>query len=168
MSHEVARGLTRRSLLRSSAGAALAALPMLALAGKAEAGRAWCRLDPTFLIDGYMGNVYVSGLIDRNYDVTGPTELIFTVPPGVTSQLIDADQGFGMGYKVTHATSSKLRNRSDRIEIQVSVRVPAKTSDLPILVEFVPNGSVESPDHQDGKTNQWITVSTEIRKAKSG
>src|SRR4051812_41295843 len=113
MSVPPACGLSRRSLIRSSMGAVVAAIPLLAVTSKAEAGRAWCRLDPTFMVDGYRGNVYVSGLIDRKYDVTGPTDLIFTVPVGVTSQLVDADQGFGKGYNVTHATSSKLRNRSD-------------------------------------------------------
>jgi hypothetical protein len=164
MDHRSAGGFDRRTLLRSAAGAALAAIPVLAVAGKAEAGRVWCRLDPTFSIDGHVANVYVSGLIDRVYDVTGPTELVFTVPAGVSSQLLSSDNGFGRGYTVTHAVSSKLRNRSDRIEIEVSVRVPASQSDQPVLVEFVPDGSVQSPDHQDGKTNQWITVSTEIRK----
>lgn len=65
--------LSRRDALRLIGGSTLAlAGTTLLLPGRASAGRVWCRADPTFRVDGIVGNVYVSGELDRIYDSTGP------------------------------------------------------------------------------------------------
>jgi hypothetical protein len=158
---------TRRTLLRRTGGMALVAVPALALAQRAEAGRAWCRVDPAFAVDGIVGNVFVSGELNRSYDVTGPIGLIFSVPPGTDVQLLSQDEGFGLGYDIVQTFDARLKNNKDKIDIEISVVVPAGTKDLPVLVEFVPDGTIKSWDKKDGKTNQRIKVKTELRKPKA-
>lgn len=159
------RPLSRRAALRLAAGATLAAVPVLAPRG-ARAGRAWCRTDPAFLVDGLVGNVYVAGELNRAYDVTGPIRLVFTVPEGTDVQLLATDDGFGTGYDVSHEWTPRLKNDHKHIEIEVAVLVPAGTDKLPVHVEFVPGATVEVEDQKDGTTNKWITVKTQLKKPK--
>lgn len=157
--------LGRRAALRLLAGSA-AALAVVATLGPRTAGatRVWCRTDPTFRVDGVVGNVYVSGLLDLAYDTTGPIELVFTAPTGCEVELLAVDPGFGFGYAVDVASSSALKNDGKRIGLLVDVRVPATTSDLPILVEFVPDGSVRVADKKTGGTNRAVRVKTELER----
>jgi hypothetical protein len=156
----------RRHALRLFGGTALAAVPALRLAGQASAGRSWCRVDPSFWVDGLIGNVYVSSDVDKTYDTTGPIQLKFTVPEGTDVQLLTSDDGFGQGYEVVHEWTDKLNNDDKKIEIEVEVFVPAGTDKLPVRVEFVPDGTVEVEDHKDGTTNKKIKVKTQLKKPK--
>lgn len=160
------QSMTRRHALRLLGGAALAAVPALRLAGDAAAGRSWCRLDPSFLVDGLVGNVFVSGELDRAYDTTGPIQLNFTVPEGTYVELLSSDPGFGHGYDISYSYQPKLKNDHKKIEIEIDVLVPAISDDLPIRVEFVPNATVEVEDRKDGKTNKRIKVKTQLKKPK--
>jgi hypothetical protein len=160
------RTLTRRHAFRLLGGAALAAVPALRLAGEAAAGRSWCRVDPSFLVDGLVGSVYVSGDVDKTYDTTGPIQLRFTVPAGTDVQLLAADDGFGQGYAIVHDWTDKLHNDHKQIEIEVEVLVPAGSDKLPVRVEFVPDGTVEVADRKDGTTNKRIKVKTQLKKPK--
>lgn len=157
--------LTRRDAMRLLGGATLAAVAGVRLAGDASAGRSWCRLDPTFLVDGLIGNVYVSGELNRAYDTTGPIQLKFSVPEGTYVELLASDPGFGYGYDITYHYTD-LKKDHKKIEIEIEVVVPAITDDLPILVEFVPNATVEVEDKKVGKTNKPIKVKTKLKKPK--
>jgi hypothetical protein len=163
---DATRPLTRRSALRLAGGAVLAAVPALRLAGQASAGRSWCRVDPSFWVDGLVGNVLVSGDVDRTYDTTGPIQLTFTVPEGTNVQLLASDDDFGQCYAIVHAWTEKLRNDHKKIEVEVEVVVPAVTDKLPVRVEFVPDGTVEVADRKDGTTNKRIKVKTQLKKPK--
>jgi hypothetical protein len=158
--------LTRRHALRLAGGAVLAAVPALRLAGEASAGRSWCRVDPSFWVDGLVGNVYVSGDLNRDYDTTGPIRLTFTVPEGTNVQLLTSDDGFGQGYEVVHQWTERLHNDHKKIEIEIEVVVPALSDKLPVRVEFVPDGTVEVEDRKDGTTNKRIKVKTQLKKPK--
>lgn len=154
----------RRQALKLFAGAAFAAVPALRAANEAAAGRTWCRLDPTFLVDGFVGNVYVSGELDTMYDTTGPIQMLFRVPAGSYVELLSSDPGFGYGYDVSYDYSPDLKNDHKKIDIEIQVLVPALTDKLPIRVEFVPNTTVEVEDRKDGNTNKLIKVKTRLRK----
>jgi hypothetical protein len=158
--------MTRRHALRLFAGAALAVIPAVGIASESSASRRWCRLDPSFLVDGLVGNVYVSGELDRQYDTTGPIQLHFTVPEGARVELLASDPGFGHGYDITYTYAPKLKRDHKKIEIEIEVFVPAISDDLPIRVEFVPNATVEVEDHKDGRTNKTIKVKTQLKKPK--
>lgn len=164
--------LTRRDALRLIGGSTLAlAGTALLLPDKASAGRVWCRADPTFRVDGIVGNVYVSGEVDRVYDVTGPIQLRFIAPHGTVVELLASDGGFGQGYDIVYANESGLRNDDSRIALKIEVVVPAAGKRLPVLVEFVPDGTIQVADKHEGRTNEKIRVDTELRKpqqTKSG
>jgi hypothetical protein len=160
------RLLTRRQTLRVLAGAVIAAAPTLRIAGDAAAGRSWCRLDPSFLVDGLVGNVFVSGELDRTYDTTGPIQLRFTVPEGASVDLLATDPGFGHGYDISYTYLPKLKRDHKKIEVEIEVFVPAISDKLPIMVEFVPNATVEVEDRKEGVTNKPIKVKTQLKKPK--
>jgi len=155
---------SRRQALKFFAGAALAAVPALRVVNEAAAGRNWCRLDPTFLVDGFVGNVYVSGELDTTYDTTGPIQMLFRVPTGCRVDLLSSDPGFGHGYDISYDYSPDFKNDHKKIDIEIQVFVPSITDKLPIRVEFVPNTTVEVEDRKDGNTNKWIKVKTRLRK----
>jgi hypothetical protein len=156
--------LNRRQVLRLIGGATLAAVPAIGLAGHAGAARSWCRLDPTFQVDDLIGNVYVSGEIDRSYDVTGPIKLRFSVPVGSEVTLLSSDEGFGHGYDVSYVYDRRLKRKKKGIEIRVAAYVPAVSDKLPILLEFVPDETIKFASKQSGTTNQWLKVNTFLRR----
>lgn len=157
--------LDRRAALRLLAGSAAAVTLGATLKPQAAgAARVWCRTDPTFSVDGLVGNVYVSGLLDLAYDTTGPIQLTFTAPTGSVVELLAVDPGFGHGYTVTVAYDDKLKNDEKRIPLALEVVVPSATDRLPLLVEFVPEGTVKVADMRPGMTNFPIRVRTELAK----
>src|SRR5688500_2127248 len=100
--------LTRRLSRALTALAILAAL-LIATTPGADAGRSWCRKDPVVRIGGEVVSIYVSSYAEALTSVTGPTEVVITVPPGVRTALLRTDDGFGFGYAVRFAESSRLR-----------------------------------------------------------
>lgn len=161
-----APAVTRRHVLRLIGGAALAAVPALYVAGEASAKRAWCRLDPTVWVDGQVVHLYVSGLLDVEYDVSGPTKVVIRVPPEVAYALLEQDAGFGQGYDISFAADRKLKAEDNKLEIAADVFVPATAQGKgqPILVEWVPDGTVEVAAKKEGTTNAWIGCETKIKR----
>src|SRR6266498_4112672 len=86
---------SRRDFVRLLGGAALALPDALRFAG-AEAARGWCRTDPSVEIDGLVAHLYVSGQDDVTYVVSSPTQIVFRVPLGVTTAVLDSDNSFGL------------------------------------------------------------------------
>src|SRR5262249_33262071 len=129
----------RRALLKLISGAALASVPAVGLVSRASAARRWCLTDPVFAVDEFIGNVLVMGELDKSYDVTGPTRLTFIVPYGTDARLLSSDSSFGQGYDISVLHDSKLQERDDRIEIKIRVFVPARSNNLRVRVEFVPD-----------------------------
>lgn len=158
--------IARRHAIRLIAGGLLALPLRMSLTEQARAGREWCRVDPTFRVDDLIGNVYVAGEIDRQYDTAGPIQLRFTVPETTSVELLASDPGFGYGYDISYHFTEKLKKDHQKIEVEVEVFVPAFSDDLPIRVEFVPGDTVEIEDKQVGKTNTWIKVKTLLKKPK--
>lgn len=157
--------INRRDALRLGAGSILAVAGVaLVRPGDVSASRVWCRADPAFRVNGIIGNVYVSGELDRVYDTTGPIQLKFIAPRGSSVELLSSDAGFGAGYDISLAYEDGLKNDNQRVGIKVEVIVPAASNGLPVLVEFVPDGTIEVADKQEGKTNQVIRVKTDLRR----
>lgn len=156
---------TRRHVLRLLGGSALTvAGATLVLPESGGAARVWCRTDPTFSVDGMIGNVYVSGELDRAYDTTGPIQLTFYAPTGSVVELLAVDPGFGFGYDIRIAYDDGLKNDAKAIGLAIEVLVPSVSDKLPILVEFVPDGTILVADAKVGATNQIVRVKTELRK----
>lgn len=144
--------------------AALLALTFLVQGTDAQ--RAWCKTDPIVVIDGATADIFVSAplgsLLQAVLTVTGPNQIVVTVPQGVNAWLLLSDLGFGRGNVVTFAQSPNLRVTADGIEVRVATYVPA-TGSFPVRVEFAPRLlGLLSPASAEGTTNTWITLTTTL------
>lgn len=141
----------------------IALFALLILITPVSAGRSWCRTDPVIQVDGDLADIFVSGPPEAPLLVTGPTEIVVTVPIGVDTRLIVADLGFGKGQVVSFQKSSELHRTPTGIEIEVAIFVPAVDSDMPVRVEFAPRIlGVLSPDSAEGTANSWVILKTRI------
>ena len=133
--------LTRRRVLRSLAGAAVAVLPALA-PRRAGAFRRWCRVDPVFQIGGQTAHVWVSAKVNNMHAAralaTGKTKLVLAVPAGVKARHLASDDGFGYGYEVAVEEAADLDGTGRVLPVRVAVTVPMATSNVEVRVEFVP------------------------------
>lgn len=157
------RGLTFRT--------AAATVLMLGLAvgltpADAEAFRTWCRSDPVVSIDHDLADIFVAAPIDELavFQVTGPTQIVVTVPRGIDAELVLKDPvAFGRGEEITFASSKRLRMTRNAIEVTIKVFVPAIDDSMPVRVEFVPRlRDIVSPDSAEGVANEWIVLQTRI------
>lgn len=154
--------LTRRDALRALAASALALPAALGRRGT-NAARMWCRTDPIVLIDGTIVDIFVLGPLTAPMQVTGPTEVVVTVPVGVDASLVAHDLGFGKGETVAFAESRALRVTSRGIQVQVDVRVPAIDDAMPIRVEFAPRIiGILWPESAEGTANSWVSLTTRL------
>jgi hypothetical protein len=141
---------------RVSVSLLLGVLALLLVSAPASAGRAWCRTDPIMIINGQIADLFVSSSLTAPLQVTGPTQVVVTLPQGV-SFLAIPDLGFLHGEKVTVKRSDALHVTSQGIEVMFDVYVPAKTTALPVEVDFAPRVlGILWPTSASGTSNQWI------------
>ena len=153
----VSRDLLRIRVLRLLAVLVFAAAAAGSVAPEAGAYRTWCRTDPVVSISGVLVDVYVSGPIEAPTLVTGPTELVVTVPRGVAAWLVVADVGFGRGIRVSFQEAGSLKATDGGIDVRVDVYVPSRDDAMPVLVEFAPRVvGVLAPASAEGTANRWI------------
>ena len=147
---------------RSVAAALVLALALLAIiTPNATATIHWCRTDPAISINGQTVNIFVASTEEIFQQATGPTDVVVSVPVGVSAQLLWTDPGFGYGETVTIVESSRLRVTASGVQIMISTYVPA-TGSLPVLVEVVPaNAGVVTASAQ-GATNAQVRISTTV------
>lgn len=158
-----AESMSRRGMLRLMGGAALAAVPAVALVSDASAGRSWCRMDPVLKIDGQVVDVYLESYQEMNTAATGPTQINVLIPKGSTGTVLATDRGFGgNGYSISFSTSSTLLKTNRHTQVQVSVYQPANASTLPVKVYFTPRstGVLKNASNIAGRANKWIVLKT--------
>jgi hypothetical protein len=114
---------SRRDFVRLLGGAALALPVALRFAG-AEAARGWCRTDPTVAIAGLVAHLYVSGQVDVPYVVSGPTQIVFRVPIGISTAVLASDNSFGLGYAMRFVEDKGLNASAKEVQVVGSVYVP--------------------------------------------
>lgn len=151
--------INRRLLFRSSI---MGAAALLAGNRSTRAARGWCRSDPLIIIDGYLADIFCTAPLAALLKVSGPTEIVVSVPVGVPTTLLLAGPGFGRGEKVRFEQLVKLQQTASSIPVTIAVRVPAK-EDFPIGVEFAPHIlGILNPARASGVANQWLILETEI------
>jgi hypothetical protein len=152
---ETAALLTRRNALRLIGGMTLASLPALALVEQAQAGRAWCRVDPDVYLEGTFVRVDVAVPQEYLPLVCGPTKLWFNLPSAVDRRLDWADAGFnGLGYDVGFSTAYQPNKPCAKFSVNLSVKVPISNgTKVPIWCSATPaNGSAVERTGNDAKT----------------
>ena len=151
---------SRRRVLQSAFVVALGAATIDVQA--ALAGRGWCRSDPLITIEGVPADIFCTARLTAPLSVNGPTEIVVSVPVGVSTALVLAGLGFGRGEKVRFEETDRLQRSASSVDLEVAVYVPAK-EDLAIGVEFAPRiVGILSPARADGFANQWITLATQL------
>jgi hypothetical protein len=152
----------RERLKKLTTGILLALLALTLTALPASAGRAWCRADPIFIVDGRLVDVMIAGPPLALLHVTGPTKVTVTVPDGVQATHVLSDLGFGRGYQVVIKSSNELQVTPEGTQIRVEVYVPARTS-FPIRVDAgVGLLGVLTPASVEGMANSWVTLHTVV------
>ena len=160
MDQRTARQSRRRSVFSALS---LVALVLVLAAPGAAAGRGWCRTDPVVSIDGELADVFVEAPLEAPLKVTGPTEIVITVPVGVRAELVLAGPGFGKGEKVSFDESRKLRKTEKGIEVKVAVYVPATDDAMPVRVLFAPHVvGILWPASAEGTANDWVVLTTNL------
>jgi hypothetical protein len=124
----------------------------------AERSSGWCRSDPLILIEGVVVDIFCTAPLTAPLYVTGPTEIVVSVPVGVQPTLVLAGVGFGRGEIVRFEERNRLQQSAEGLEVEVEVYVPA-SSELPIGVELARNlVGILDPTVAEGVTNQWISL----------
>src|SRR3954470_22498567 len=152
---------SRRRMLRSAA--ALAVTAVVADRQVSLAGRGWCRSDPLITIEFVPADIFCTARLTAPLHVKGPTEIVVTVPRGVSTALVLAGPGFGRGERLRFEETDRLQQSDSAVDLEIAVYVPAK-SDLAIGVEFAPRSvDILAPARAEGFANQWITLPTQLK-----
>ena len=139
----------------------LLSFTLIAPAGGARASVGWCRSDPVVLIGDDITDIFLSAPADAPLKVTGPNEIVVTIPDTLSASVVSVPLGFGKGERVTVVQSANLKANPKWIEVQIDVFVPAKDGSMPVVVEFAPRVTgVLGPARAEGVANTWITLST--------
>ena len=124
----------------------------------AQGSRGWCRSDPFIAIEGVVVDIFCTASLEAPLYVTGPTQIVVSVPVGVSGALVVAGVGFGRGEEVRFEEANRLKQSADGIELEVGVYVPAVGA-LPIGVELAKNlAGILEPTTAEGVSNEWISL----------
>jgi len=144
-------------------GPLVAALVFVVVASPVDAGRKWCRVDPTFNIAGTTTSVDVSVDQDLQLHVTGPVAVTLRVPLSTAADVTYVDQGFnGLGEVIAVVPDPRLKVTKVGIQVQFSVAVPA-SKNMPVLVTVSPAAGRAAS--VGGSTAATVTVNTTVTSA---
>jgi hypothetical protein len=141
----------------------LAALVFVVFVAPVDAGRQWCRSDPTFSIAGTTTSVDVSVYQDLQVHVTGPIAVKLSVPPGTAVEVMHVDEGFNkFGDAITIVSDPRLKVTRQGIQVRFEVAVPSARI-MPFLLTVVPSsGRALSVT---GNTNTTMILNTMVAPA---
>ena len=154
--------LVRRPLRRILPAIGVLALLLVLNVPDAGAILGWCAKDPVVKIDGRTADIWVASHDALHEAITGPIQIVVTVPAGVPTELLAADLGFGKtGYAVAFVQDPALaQDAGVRTQVRVAVFVPATDPTLPVRVDFAPRSSPLSPASAIGTVNSWVWLTT--------
>jgi hypothetical protein len=116
----------------------VAALVFVIVVSPVDAGRHWCRSDPTFSIAGTTTSVHVAVYQDLQVHVTGPIAVTLSVPPGTAVEVMYVDEGFNkFGDAISIVSDPRLKVLRQGIQVRFQVAVPAARI-MPFLVTVAP------------------------------
>lgn len=143
--------------------AVLALAAVLLAPGSAMATIGWCKSDPVVQIGANVVDIYLSAPADAPLKVTGPNQIVVTVPETVYATAISVPLGFGRGESVSIVSSKHLRADENGIDVVVQAFVPANDDTMPVVIEFAPNiVGLLGPTTAQGVANSWVTLETRL------
>lgn len=154
--------LGRRAAVRLLAGGALA-IPAALQAPSSLAIKGWCRRDPIVKIGDLTVQLILSSDAAIHSRATGPTQIVVQVPPGIATEFVADDPGFGrFGYDVRFIESHELVAGSRFVGVVLDAYVPAADAPegpLPLVLECYPRGDGEPVvDRAEGLANEWVSL----------
>ena len=157
---------TRRAAVRLLSVCALTA-PAALRSGAARAIKGWCRRDPIVKIGDVTAHVVLSSYAEMNELATGASQLVITVPEGVSRRFVASDPGFGhFGYDVRFVESRHLIADDRSVEVQVEAYTPAANppeGPLPLLITFTALGHDRpASDQAAGQANEWLLLRSNL------
>ena len=126
----------------------------------------FCASDPVVIIGDTLTDITVLAPADAPLKVTGPNEIVVTIPYRLSGSVVTLGVGFGQGEKVTIVQSHRLKATPDGVEVMIQVFVPASDDTMPIQVRFAPRLSgLLAPITTEGVANTWVTLRTRFQPA---
>ena len=135
---------------------ALAALACFLQPMDVGARPGWCRADPTVRIGGRVGHITVSSYADMLERAKSPVRVRIEVPPGVESEALSMDSGFGHGYDVDFVTRRGHDDGDLHRQVRITVFAPVSGDHPPVVVDF--EGDDGFTNHASGRCNRWIEI----------
>ena len=124
---------------------AIGLVALLLSVSPASAGWMWCAKDPVVRLDGTSVQILVAVPQELQTAVTGPIQVVISVPVGVSTELVSTDAGFNdFGETVRFVTDPNLPTFGNRFLAQVRVTLPtaAGTLPLPTMLTITPENGV--------------------------
>ena len=114
-------------------------LAIAALCGSASAGRGWCRSDPIVQIGNTSLQIWIAIPEADQPSVTGPINVVITVPVGTPHSVLLTDGGFnGYGEAITWIESGSMPTNG-ALPVVFAVSIPTVGGRLvPMNVEVIP------------------------------
>jgi hypothetical protein len=138
----------------------LAVLVFVIVVSPVDAGRHWCRSDPTFSIAGTITSVHVAVYQDWQVHVTGPIAVLLSVPSGTAVEVMYVDGGFNnFGEAITIVSDPRLKVTRQGIQVRFQVAVPSAKI-MPFLLTVAPSSGRSSS--VTGSTNTTMIVNTMV------
>lgn len=105
----------------------------------ADAGRGWCRSDPIIRVGNTVVQIWIAIPEEEQASVTGPIDILITVPEGTPREVLYTDPGFnGYGERLAWIERGPMPT-DGTLPISAAVSVPiAGGDDVPMQVELVP------------------------------
>ena len=153
---------SRRDAAKLGLAAAIVGVVGMARPGGASAGRTWCRKDPVIKVGGATVDILLSSDWALNDAATGPAEIVVTTAPGVPTELLAVDLGWGgWGYTITFEDDPAMAKSKQMLALRVQVYVPSRDDSLPLVVDVKPRSSDVVGGQAQGMVNKrWVTVAT--------
>jgi hypothetical protein len=127
---------------------AIGLLALLLSVAPANAGWMWCAKDPVVRLNGTSVQILVAVPQELQTAVTGPIQVVVSVPVGVATALVSTDAGFNdFGETVRFVTDPNLPKLGNLFIAQVRVTLPTATGapPLPTMLTITPeNGAARS------------------------
>lgn len=129
--------------------------------------RAWSHRDPTVVVNGSSCAIQVAAWAEKpDHDfadfITGPVDLLVTVPVGSTRSYTVPDNGWGTGYYIHFVESSSMHTGTDGqgafSQLTVEATVPANLdtdgSEWNMKLTVTPRNTNRPPNSQTFRSNQ--------------
>ena len=134
-----------------------AAVPLTSRAASAALG--WCRIEPIVRIGGQVVAIHPAAYTKKRHFATEPTQLVISIPVGVSHRVLAVDKGFGAGYAVSWVEAPDLVASPGVMPVRVEMLVVGPDSGMPVRLVVSGKGPGPVGDGEaEGVANSWVAL----------